>query len=105
MSAVLEDDNSVTFYDEAGESVFVIASPFMFDSGEGYSTDISVTLEQTNTGCRYILTPDREWLKSQERVFPITLDPTIYTTQSTNYIHDNGVQQSDPNFPNLFCRF
>lgn len=97
LSAVLEDDNSVTFYDEAGESVFVIASPFMFDSGEGYSTDISVTLEQTNTGCRYILTPDREWLKSQERVFPITLDPTIYTTQSTNYIHDNGVQQSDPN--------
>ena len=97
LQAVLEEDNSVTFYDEAGKSVFVIASPFMFDSGEGYSTDISVTLEQTNTGCRYILTPDREWLEDEKRVYPVTLDPPIDTTQNTNYIHDNGVQQSDPN--------
>ena len=39
LQAVLEEDNSVTFYDEAGKSVFVIAAPFMFDSGEGYSAE------------------------------------------------------------------
>jgi hypothetical protein len=69
----------------------------MFDSDEGYSSDILVTLEQTGTGCRYTLTPDREWLEDTERVYPVTLDPQVTTTQNTNYIHDNGVQQSDPN--------
>ena len=96
LSAVLEEDNSVTFYEEAGEPVFVIAAPFMFDSGEGYSTAISVTLEQTDTGCRDILTPDREWLEDEKRIYPVTLDPSVDTTQNTNYIHDSAVQESDP---------
>ena len=97
LTAVLEEDKSVVFYDELGASVFVIAAPFMFDSDEGYSSDILVTLEQTGTGCRYTLTPNREWLEDTERVYPVTLDPQVATTQNTSYIHDNGVQQSDPN--------
>lgn len=97
LSAVLEEDKSVVFYDVSGKSVFVIAAPFMFDSGEGYSSDILVTLAQTDIGCRYTLTPDREWLEDEARVYPITLDPQVTTTQNASYIHDNGVQQSDPN--------
>ena len=77
--------------------MFVIAAPFMFDSDESCSSDILVTLEKTNTGCRYTLTPDREWLEDAERVYPVTLDPQVTTTQNASYIHDNGVQQSDPN--------
>lgn len=97
LSAVLEEDKSVIFNDESGKPVFVIAAPFMFDSDEGYSSDIQVTLEQTGTGCRYTLTPNREWLEDTERVYPVTLDPQVATTQNSSYIHDNGVQQSDPN--------
>lgn len=95
LQAVLEEDNSVTFYDEAGESIFVIASPFMFDSDEGYSNDISVVLESTDTGCNYTLIPDRKWLEANERIYPVTLDPTIYTTQNAKYILDNGVQEAN----------
>ena len=96
LSAVLEKDNSVTFYNEDGGAVFLIASPYMFDAKDDFNTAIAVTLEKTETGCRYILTPDREWLEDPARVYPVTLDPTINTTQNTNYIHDNGVQQSNP---------
>lgn len=95
LQAVLEEDNSVTFYDESGKSIFVIAAPFMFDSDEGYSNDICVVLETTDTGCNYTLIPDRNWLEAEERIYPVTLDPTIYTTQNAKYIIDNGVQEAN----------
>ncbi len=57
LQAILQADNSVHFADNAGVVVFVIEAPYMFDDGEGYSTDITVTLQPNATGCRYTLTP------------------------------------------------
>ena len=98
LRAALQEDNSVLFYNDADEAVFVIASPYMADFDEGYSTDIEVELTSTATGCVYKVTPDRAWLEAPERVYPVTIDPTLTekSTQNTNYIHDNGVQQSNP---------
>lgn len=96
LQAVAETDGSVLFSDEAGEPVFRIAAPFMTDAEDGYSTAVSVTLEPTASGCRYTLTPDREWLEDAARVYPVTIDQTVPTTQNASYIHDNGVQQSNP---------
>lgn len=39
--------------------------------------------------------PDRKWLEANERIYPVTLDPTIYTTQNAKYILDNGVQEAN----------
>jgi len=52
-------------------------APHMFDSNDVYSYDIETTLE--NKKGKYILTykPDYEWLKSKERAYPVTLDPTV----------------------------
>lgn len=94
LKAVLQKDNSVAFLDEGGETIFIIDSPYMFDANDENSADITVTLEETENGCRYTLTPDREWLQNPERVWPVTLDPT--TSQNSAYTHDNGVNQSDP---------
>ena len=96
LQAVLQEDNSVQFMGENGEVAFIIAAPYMFDDGEGYSTDIAVTLQETVTGCRYTLTPDRAWLTDIKRVYPVTLDPTVTATQNSSYIQDAGVQQSNP---------
>lgn len=93
---VLNEDNSVTFKDSNGTPVFYIASPFMSDYGDGYSNDIAVVLTPTQNGCEYKLIPNRDWLESPERVYPVVIDPSVQTTQNTNYIHDNGVQQSNP---------
>lgn len=91
LKAVLQKDNSVAFLDEGGETIFIIDSPYMFDANDENSADITVTLEETENGCRYTLTPDREWLQNPERVWPVTLDPT--TSQNSAYTHDNGVNQ------------
>ncbi len=103
LRAVLQGDNSVLFYDDKNETVFVIDAPYMADFDEGYSRDIEVTLTATDTGYVYTLTPDRGWLTAQDRVYPVTLDPSIKSTQNTNYIQDSGVQQSNPstNYYNL----
>ena len=92
LNAVLKEDKSVSFNDESGKAAFAIPAPSMFDSGEGYSSDIRVTLEQTDVGCCYTITPEHTWLEDAERVYPVTLDTQIRTTQNSSYIHDNGVQ-------------
>ncbi len=96
LEAVLQEDQSVVFSDGSDKPIFVINAPFMFDSGEGYSSDVQVLLKKISTGCRYTLIKNREWLESEERIYPITLDPQVTTTQNSSYIHDNGVQQSNP---------
>lgn len=98
LQAVLQEDNSVHFMDNAGAVAFIVASPYMFDNDEGYSTDITVTLQETAMGCRYTLTPDRAWLTDAKRVYPVTLDPTVASEQvSSIHMQDAGVQQSNPN--------
>lgn len=78
LTAVLNEDGSVTFTDTDGETLFVVEAPYMFDSGMGSSSDIQVDLIENKTG-GYILayTPDEEWLENEDRVYPVTLDPTV----------------------------
>lgn len=97
LRAEVQEDGSVCLTDNEGETAFFIEAPAMFDSDEGYTNAVAVTVEELNGGCRYTLTPDRAWLTDSARVYPVTLEPSVKTTQSTHYIHDNGVQQSDPN--------
>ena len=101
LRAEVQEDGSVCLTDNEGETAFFIEAPVMFDSGEGYTNAVAVTVEELDGGCRYTLTPDRAWLTDSARVYPVTLDPTVEpepakTTQNTHYIHDNGVQESDP---------
>ena len=97
LTPVQREDNSVVFFDEKQNVIFSIAAPYMYDSGDAFSQDVTVTLEKTSNGCRYILTPNREWLEHPEREYPVVLDPFVtHTTQDTNFIYDCGVQESNP---------
>jgi len=96
LQAALQPDNSVLFSDDDEQPVFWVEAPYMADSREGYSRDITVVLTPTATGCTYTLQPSREWLESPDRVYPVIIDPSVKTERNASYIHDNGVQQSDP---------
>ncbi len=86
--------NNKTF---AGNPIFVVAAPYMFDSGEGYTNDVEVAVQEYEKGCRYTLTPNSKWLNDPSRVYPVTLDPTVSTSLTQTEIHDNTVHESDPN--------
>lgn len=82
LRAEVQTDNSVHFYAEgAEEPVFVVAAPYMFDAAGEYSSAVAVQLKKTGNHYRYTLTPDRAWLEAGERVWPVTVDPTIQTKQ------------------------
>lgn len=97
LTPALQEDNSVHFYaaDEE-EPVFVIASPYMADAADGFSRNISVTVTPTASGCTYTLTPDAAWLADPARVYPVELDPTVYTDRTATNIIDAGVNEFNP---------
>ena len=87
MPKVVEDSEIRFFAD--GELVFVFPTPFFMDSEGNSDGALTVELEDLGDGC-FILryTPEREWLESEERCWPVMLDPVITNVVNTNYIRD-----------------
>ena len=89
LTPALQKDGSVFVYGQNREEpVFVIASPYMFDSDFAYCDAIEVQVQVTDSGFDYILLPDEEWLNSSERVYPVTIDPTVMLQRDYTSIHD-----------------
>lgn len=100
LSAYLNADNSVVFTDQTGKIVFNILTPHMFDSADEVSYDIDVTL--TPQGEDYVLaiTPNAQWLHAEERVYPITIDPTITLDTSASNVLDTYTYPGDTEIRN-----
>ena len=78
LKAKLNDDNSVDFFVENTENpLFVMPAPFMFDADNKVSYDIDVTLVPSGDDYLLTLKPNNSWLKSKDRVYPVTIDPTV----------------------------
>ncbi|MBD1372701.1 DNRLRE domain-containing protein [Hazenella sp. IB182357] len=80
----LTEDGVLTFKDNKNQNVFQLPKPYMYDSnidpksGESaFSDKVEYAVERK--GSRWILNiiADETWLKSEERVYPIYLDPTV----------------------------
>ena len=75
-----EEENTVILMDKENDEVkAVIEKPFMNDdSGEAYSEDLIYKLEDGSEENSYILTltVSREYLDDEERIYPVTIDPT-----------------------------
>lgn len=67
----------------------------MWDAAGEESSDIAVSLEEAPGGYRYTITPDREWLAAAERLYPVTVDPTMSAPNNWSTIKDTtGVYNS-----------
>ena len=82
MNASLSDDNSITVSDASGEPIFVVESPYMYDSIGNESEKIITQLNKTENGYELVYIPDGEWLTNNEIVYPVTIDPTITIIKS-----------------------
>ena len=96
MTAEVAEDGEIHFFAD-GKEVFCFSAPFLMDSEGTSSGSLSVELEDLGEGC-YLLhyTPDREWLESEDRVWPVMLDPTISNTVSRSYIQDSFIRKYYP---------
>ena len=94
LTAKLLEDNSIHIQDNTGETMAAISPPYMYDNAGASSSKYDVTVSQDDNACVITYTPDAAWLGASERVWPVVLDPTVYTntkTISNAYQIDNYV--------------
>ncbi len=75
-------NNQIIFKDD-NETVFYIPAPYMYDAEGEFSDAVTYSLENEN-GNKYILTitADNNWIDSDNRKFPVTIDPTVQMPES-----------------------
>ena len=96
------EDNRIVFSEENQEEVlFILKAPYMYDAKNEINSDIDVELKKEN-GNKYIMTlkPNKEWLESEEREYPIIIDPTVQTSLDYNHINDTYIFDGDTGYPN-----
>lgn len=99
MTATLNEDNSVSMFDpkDPGTAKFFLLQPYMMDSAEDpiVSHDIEIALNARDFGYELVLAPDPGWMNSPDRVYPITIDPTVTSSQAQSDILDTYVHSGD----------
>ena len=96
--AEMQDGDIVVNDSKTGETVYRIPAPYLYDAAGVYSYDASYALTETGNGkYTYTLTANAEWINSEDRVFPVVIDPMLVdigqiedtyassTAPSTNY--------------------
>jgi hypothetical protein len=89
VDAKAQDDGSIGFFREGagiGEPpLFAIPRPFMTDGaedltlpyGRAWSDRVTQTVTQRGSTIEVMVRPDRAWLASADRRYPVVIDPTI----------------------------
>ena len=95
LTPILKKDNAVEFIDDIGEMQYRIGIPYMVDANDEVLSDIVVSINKTTNGYDIIYTPNKEWLQSDSRVYPIMLDPSITTNEYSSYIDDTYISEND----------
>ncbi|MCM3576466.1 DNRLRE domain-containing protein [Mesobacillus subterraneus] len=108
-----EVEGILYLYDkDTNEPIYYFETPYMYDSykPEGFQTAKEITsipeeaisydvkLEhKVIDGQLYLyLIPSKAWLEDPERIYPITIDPTIVRLQSSNYVQDTNLRSTFP---------
>jgi RHS repeat-associated protein len=92
MIPVVAKSGRIDLYDEKGESiVMTMPAPFLIDNAKNLNFDVQVTL--TQSGSQYILTYllPQQWLASEERSWPVILDPVVEASITLANIEDQTV--------------
>ncbi len=85
VTPALQEDGSVYLNDAENNTVFVIPAPWMQDANGITSDQVEYTLTETEDGWVLTVTADAEWLNAEDRVFPVSLDPSV-VLQGSSYI-------------------
>ena len=91
----LNTDNSVDFLDNDGKMCYHVGIPYMMDADFAVLNDIETTVIRSGDIWVITYTPDAEWFTSEERVYPILLDPSITTNEYRTNMQDTYVEEGD----------
>lgn len=91
----LNANNSVDFLDNDGKMCYHVGIPYMMDANFAVLNDIETTVIRSGDTWVITYTPDAAWFTSEERVYPILLDPSITTNEYRTNIQDTYVEEGD----------
>lgn len=77
LNAVLNENGSVSFLNADQEEVYQIPTPCMEDALGLGSFDVHFVLNETEQGTVLTVEADEEWINSEDREFPVKIDPTL----------------------------
>ncbi len=96
LTVVKNNNNSISITDSDNNEVYLIETPYMFDTNHNVSYDIAVDLEKINDTYILTYTPNYEWLSSNDCAYPVTIDPTIKINSNDNEsIEDTFIDNED----------
>ncbi|MDI1462732.1 ricin-type beta-trefoil lectin domain protein [Catellatospora sp. KI3] len=94
LTASLAGDGSVVFTDGAGAVQASIPAGYMFDSQVDQASGdfvtsygVSYELIAVDGGPALKVTADRAWLEDPARVYPVSIDPSSFKTNSDTYVY------------------
>ena len=96
LTLIKNQDGSISAVNSANEEIFYLPAPFMFDTSGVYSYDVSYEIAEKNRKYTITVVADKDWLKSDERVYPVTIDPVIYTKQTSTSVSSTFVTSAVP---------
>lgn len=94
-----EDGRIILYEKNKDEIEFFLEAPYMYDAKGETSNDIDIELSNKDNQYTMILKPNKEWLESPEREYPITIDPTVQTSLEVKKIEDVYIFDGDTGYP------
>ncbi|MCL2312410.1 MAG: DNRLRE domain-containing protein, partial [Firmicutes bacterium] len=93
LKARINTENEIEFIDEGSEPsnpriIYKIGRGLMYDNSGNFSDAIKYEVSKAESGYIISIIPDKEWMESQERSYPIVIDPPINSQPSHKDIED-----------------
>lgn len=92
---VITEANEVHFIDESGKVLYCIQTPYMYDDLYELSYDIKISVSEMRDGYKITFYPNGDWLNSDDRAYPITIDPSVTTGTVKSNFSDTYIYQGD----------
>jgi RHS repeat-associated protein len=97
LSPRLGRDGAITLRDRDGKLAMTLSAPSMRDA-DGEFAPVKTILTPDGDGWDVALSPSRSWLAASERVFPVTIDPTVYPDMDADCLVSNESGLADSSF-------
>ncbi len=96
LTLIKNEDGSISAKNADGKEIFFIPAPFMYDSKDVYSYDVSYEIEEKNGTYTITVVADKDWLKDEARAYPVVIDPVIRTKQTKTSVSSTFVTSAVP---------
>ena len=87
--AIPNADGSISMIDSTETEIFKIPAPYMVDAAGAFSNLVSYEITEVDEGIVLTVEADKAWIESEDRLFPISIDPTVGTSEHDPYNSEN----------------